>query len=1058
MFTTLEEDVHGYEKITFGDNSKGKVEGLGNVEISNEHTLSNVLLVDSLNFNLLSIAQLCDHGFKATFTDEGMEVTRKSNDETIFKGFRYNNLYLVDFTSNDASLGVCLFTKSSKGWLWHRRLAHVGMSTLKKLLKKDLVVGLKDITFEKDKPCSACQAGKQVANTHPTKAYVSTSRPLELLHMDLFGPTTYVSLGGNLYCLVVVDDFSRYTWVFFLQDKTEVANTFKKFAKKAQNLYESNLVKIRSDNGREFDNTNIEEYCDEVGIKHEFSSTYTPQQNGVVERKNRTLITLARTMLDEYGTHEKFWAEAINTACYASNRLFPHRLLKKTPYELLVGRKPNISYFRVFGCKCYIYKKRQHLGKFQRRCDIGFLLGYSLKSKAYRVFNNATGMVEETYDVEFDESNGSQGVLENCDDVGNEPLRAAMKNMPIGDIKPKDEDDDEVQIIDPSSSSVVPQGGDSEKTSQDQVDDSPLPNEDTHVSHEQIEAQAQDVDAPQAPQVNEPRRHNPRIQAHPKDLIIGSPTQGIMTRSKQTSLYCEHSSFVSIIEPTKVEEALNDPDWVNAMHEELNNFTRNEVWTLEERPKGARVIGTKWVFRNKQDDQGNVVRNKARLVAKGFSQIEGLDFGETFAPVARLEAIRILLAYASTHNMKLYQMDVKSAFLNGYINELVYVEQPPGFEDRDNPNHVYRLSKALYGLKQAPRAWYERLRDFLIAKDFKIGKVDTTLFTKKIDNELFVCQVYVDDIIFGSTNEDFCKEFGDMMSREFEMSMIGELTFFLGFQIKQLDEGTFICQEKYTKDLLKRFKMDDCKAIKTPMATNGHLDMDEGGNPVDQTLYRSMIGSLLYLTASRPDIMFSVCMCARFQANPKEAHLVAVKRILRYLKYTPSIGLWYPKGARFQLVGYSDSDYAGCKVDRKSTSGGCQLLGRSLVSWSSKKQNSVALSTAEAEYIAAGSCCAQILYMMQTLLDYNVVLKKVPLLCDNESAVKLANNPVQHSRTKHIDVRHHFIRDHVAKGDILLEGVRTEDQLADIFTKPLDEARFCLLRNELNVLDFANFN
>ncbi|TKC13477.1 hypothetical protein FA727_23605 [Robertmurraya kyonggiensis] len=425
--------------------------------------------------------------------------------------------------------------------------------------------------------------------------------------------------------------------------------------------------------------------------------------------------------------------------------------------------------------------------------------------------------------------------------------------------------------------------------------------------------------------------------------------------------------------------------------------------------------------------------------------------------MARLEAIRILLAYASCHDMKLYQMDVKSAFLNGYINEEVYVEQPPGFEDPYNPNHVFKLSKALYGLKQAPRAWYERLRDFIIAKGYKIGKVDTTLFSKKENGELFVCQVYVDDIIFGSTNEEICKKFGEMMSREFEMSMIGELTFFLGFQMKQLEEGTFICQEKYTKDLLKRFKMEDCKPIKTPMATNGHLDLDEGGKPVDQTLYRSMIGSLLYLTASRPDIMFSVCMCARFQANPKEAHLKAVKRIFRYLKYSPSIGLWYPKGAHFELVGYSDADYAGCKVDRKSTSGGCQLLGRSLVSWSSKKQNSVALSTTEAEYIAAGSCCAQILYMTQTLLDYGLVLRSVPLLCDNESAVKLANNPVQHSRTKHIDIRHHFIRDHIAKDDISLHGVRTDDQLADIFTKPLDENRFCNLRNELNVVDFSNF-
>jgi hypothetical protein len=301
------------------------------------------------------------------------------------------------------------------------------------------------------------------------------------------------------------------------------------------------------------------------------------------------------------------------------------------------------------------------------------------------------------------------------------------------------------------------------------------------------------------------------------------------------------------------------------------------------------------VFRNKQDDQGVIVRNKARLVAKGFSQVEGLDFGETFAPVARLEAIRILLAYASCYDIKLYQMNVKSAFLNGFINELVYVEQPPGFEDPRYPNQAYRLSKALYGLKQAPRAWYERLRDFLIEKGFKIRTVDTTLFTKKHNSDIFICQVYVDDIIFCSTNDCHCKEFGELMSKEFEMSMIGELTYFLDFQVKQMKDGNFLSQEKYTKDLLKRFNMEKCKPIKTPMPTNGHLDLDEGGNPVNQTLYRSMIGSVLYLTASRPDIMFSVCMCARFQSNPKKAHLRAVKRILRYLRHTQALVCGIPK-------------------------------------------------------------------------------------------------------------------------------------------------------------------
>ncbi|WVZ69513.1 LOW QUALITY PROTEIN: hypothetical protein U9M48_018287 [Paspalum notatum var. saurae] len=485
-------------------------------------------------------------------------------------------------------------------------------------------------------------------------------------------------------------------------------------------------------------------------------------------------------------------------------------------------------------------------------------------------------------------------------------------------------------------------------------------------------------------------------------IKLKSNLKMLMHRYKLHKWYLKKKSTHNI-EPQNVDQALSDPDWVNDMHEELNNFTRNQVWTLEARPKGAR-----------QDDECNIVRNKARLVAKGYSQVEGIDFGETFKLVARLEAIRFLQAYASHHDLKLYQIDVKSAFLNGYINELVYVEQPPRFKDPSNPNHVYRLSKVLYGLKQAPRAWYERLRNFLIEK------VDTTLFTKKINNDIFICQVYIDDIIFGSTNEDFCKEFGNMMPKVFEMSMIGELSFFLGFQIKQLREGTFIYQEKYTKDLLKRFKMDDCKPINTPMPTNGHLDIDESGTKVDQTLYRSMIGSL-FRSQRIPS-----------QHGEEDSSISQAYPLHRL----------YPKGASLDLLGYSDLDFAGCQIDRKSTSRGCHLLGRSLVSWSSKKQNSVALSNAEAEYIAPGSCCAQILYMKQTLLDFGVVLDKVPLLCDNESVVKLANNPVQHSCIKHIDICYHFIRVHVAKGDIILRGVPSKEQLADIFTKPLDESTF----------------
>jgi hypothetical protein len=371
-----------------------------------------------------------------------------------------------------------------------------------------------------------------------------------------------------------------------------------------------------------------------------------------------------------------------------------------------------------------------------------------------------------------------------------------------------------------------------------------------------------------------------RKGSHTMDSVIGSVRKGVSTR-RQLANFSIHHAFVSCVEPQKVFEAPEDKDWVEAMHEELNNFKRNKVWSLVEKPKDCRnVIGTKWVFKNKQDANGIVVRNKDRLVAQGYSQVEGIDYGETHAPMALLESICILLAYTSHHNFKLHQMDVKSAFLNGPLHELVYVKQPSGFEDPHFPTHVYKLDKALYGLKQAPHAWYEHLKELLVDRGFEIGLIDPTLFTKKVNEELFICEIYVDDIIFGSSNKIFNDEFAKLMTDKFKMSMMGELKFFLGFEVWQLRGGTFINQAKYIQDMLKKFNMDSrVKGAKTPMPTKVTLDLDPNGKEVDQKLYHSMIGSLLYLCASRPDIMLSVGMCARFQDAPKESHLMTVKRI-----------------------------------------------------------------------------------------------------------------------------------------------------------------------------------
>ncbi|GKA45253.1 putative ribonuclease H-like domain-containing protein [Tanacetum coccineum] len=438
---------------------------------------------------------------------------------------------------------------------------------------------------------------------------------------------------------------------------------------------------------------------------------------------------------------------------------------------------------------------------------------------------------------------------------------------------------------------------------------------------------------------------------HPKNQIIRDLNSAIQKR-RMTKISDEHAMvsyinmqrrtnhkdyqnclfayFLSQKEPNKVIQALADPSWVEAMQEELLQFKLQKVWTLVDLPNGKRAIGTKWVFINKKDERGIVVRNKARLLAQGYTQEEGIDYDEVFAPVARIEAIGLFLAYASFMRFIVYQMDVKSAFLYGTIEEEVYVCQPPGFEDPHFPDKVYKVEKALYGLHQAPRAWYETLSTYLIKNGFRRGTIDKTLFIKKDKVDILLEQVYVDDIIFRSTKKSLCDEFE-------------------GLQVQQKEDGIFISQDKYVAEILKKFDFATVKTASTPIETNKALVKDEEAKAVDVHLYRSMIGSLMYLTASRPDIMFAICACARFQVTLKTSHIHYVKRIFRCLKGQPKLGLWYSRDSPFDLEAFSDSDYVGASLDKKSTTGGCQFLGRRLISWQCKKQIIVANSTTEAD-------------------------------------------------------------------------------------------------------------
>ncbi|GJZ13245.1 putative ribonuclease H-like domain-containing protein [Tanacetum coccineum] len=398
-------------------------------------------------------------------------------------------------------------------------------------------------------------------------------------------------------------------------------------------------------------------------------------------------------------------------------------------------------------------------------------------------------------------------------------------------------------------------------------------------------------------------------------------------------------------------------------HYEILQKMEDSTRYAKERSK--RAIRTKWVYRNKKDEK-----------------------------VARIEAIRLFLAYASFMNFVVYQMDVKSAFLYGKIEEEVYVCQPPGFEDPEFPDRVYKVEKALYGLHQAPRAWYETLSTYLLENRFQRGTIDKTLFIKKVKGDILLVQIYVDDIIFGSTKKELCTEFEKLMHKKFQMSSMGELTFFLGLQVMQKEDGIFISQDKYVDEILKKFGFSTVRIASTPMETSKPLLKDAEAEDVDVHLYRSMIGSLMYLTSLRPDIMFDVCACARFQVTPKVSHLHAVKRIFRYLKGQPKLGLWYPKDSPFDLEAYTDSDYAGASLDRKSTTGGCQFLRSRLISWQCKKQTVVANSTTEAEYVAAANCCGQVLWIQNQMLDYGYNFMNTKIFIDNETTICIVKNPV----------------------------------------------------------------
>nr|GFA97739.1 hypothetical protein [Tanacetum cinerariifolium] len=472
-------------------------------------------------------------------------------------------------------------------------------------------------------------------------------------------------------------------------------------------------------------------------------------------------------------------------------------------------------------------------------------------------------------------------------------------------------------------------------------------------------AQSSTTASPQSiVQPNHPMTHhnNKWTKDHPLNNIIGQLSRPVSNRLQlyEQALFCYYDAFLTSVEPKTYKEALTQSCRIEAMQEELNKFERHEVWEFV--PRADQVL------------------DKAHLVARGYRQEEGINFEESFAPVARLEAIQIFLAYAAHKNMVVYQMDVKTTFLNGNLRDEVYLSQPDRFVDPDNPNHVYKLRKAIYRLKQAPRAWYDMLSSFLLFQDFSKGSVDPTLFIRRNDNDLLLVQIYVDDIIFAASTLELCDLFANPI-------------------------GIFSNQSKYALESLKKYGFKSCEPVDTPMVEKSKLDEDREGKAIDPSYYHGMIGTLLYLTASRPDLQFAICMYARYQARPTKKYVHVVKRIFRYLRRTVHRGLWYPKDSSVALTAFANADHAGCQDTRRSTSGSVQFLGERLISWSSERQKRTAISSTDAEYIALSGCCAQILWMRSQLSDYGLGFNKIPMYCDNKSAIALCCNNVQHSRS-----------------------------------------------------------
>ncbi|CAA7028135.1 unnamed protein product [Microthlaspi erraticum] len=697
-----------------------------------------------------------------------------------------------------------------------------------------------------------------------------------------------------------------------------------------------------------------------------------------------------------------YWVEALHMACHLFNILPSSTIDNDTPFSKLFQKPVSYDHLRVFGCLCYPNLLPTSAHKLAPRSAKCVFLGYPSNHRGYRCLDLSTNKNILSRHVVFDESS------------------FPFNKAPLS------------QTSSPPPSSSFPFSI-LHNLHHDPVTETPAPNPPPPAS-------ALFTPSPEAAPAPPPAPAPPRYQTRSRSGI-----------SKKKIIFSLHTDIISPLPRSHV-QASKDPHWNGAMGTEYDAQIKSGTWKLVPRPLNANIVNYMWLFRHKFDAGGRLSRYKARLIANGKSQEVGIDCYETFSPVVKPATIRTVLHVATSRDWPIHQLDVKNAFLNGTLDEVVYMHQPPGFVDPDKPDHVCLLQKSLYGLKQAPRAWYQRFAQFATRIGFKQSKCDASLFIKQQGKDIAYLLLYVDDIALTASNQTLLRSIINSLHSEFEMTDLGKLHYFLGIAINRDSHGLHLNQRNYAADILHRAGMSNCNISSTPVDTSSKLSADAGKPVADPTLYRSLVGALQYLTFTRPDITYAVQQICLYMHDPREPHYNALKRILRYVKGTLDHGIQITRSSLNKITAYTDADWAGCPTTRRSTSGFCVFLGDNIVSWSSKRQATVSRSSAEAEYRGFANVVAETTWLRNLLLELRCPVSSATIVyCDNVSAVYLSTNPIQHQRTKHVEIDIHFVRERVSVGQVRVLHVPSSHQYADIFTKGLPSALFTSFRSSLSV-------